>query len=90
MSLFLSDILGRGGNIRNQKIFHLSETDLRMKLHTSIACKYYSRAHRYHVTRINYLVSDCADIRSLDSYIDYIDAINFIAIRKQRHFGIWA
>ena len=80
MSLFLSDILGRGGNIRNQKLFHLSKTDLRMKLHTTI--------HRYHVTRINYLVSDCADIRSLDSYIDYIDAINFIAIRKQRHFGI--
>ena len=66
MSLFLSDILGRGGNISNQKIFHLSKTDLRMK-------------HRYHVIRMNYLVSDCADIRSPECYIDHIDAINFIA-----------
>ena len=81
MSFFLSDILGRGGNIRNQKLFHLSKTDLRMKLHTTIA-------HRYHITRMNHLVSDCADIRSLECYIDYIDAINFIARRKQRHFGI--
>ena len=80
MSLFLSDILGRGGNIRNQKLFHLSKTDLRMKLHTTI--------HRYHITRMNHLVSDCADIRSLECYIDYIDVINFIARRKQRHFGI--
>ena len=79
MSLFLSDILGRGGNIRNQKIFHLSKTDLRMKLHTTTA---------YRVTRMNHLVSDCADIRSLECYIDYIDAINFIVRRKQRHFGI--
>ena len=37
---------------------------------------------------MNHLASNCADIRSLECYIDYIDAINFIARRKQRHFGI--
>ena len=43
-------------------------------------------AHRYHVTRMNHLVSDCADIRSLECYIDYIDAINFIARWQTKTF----